>query len=171
MSEHALDRAQADTSRYSGRGEAVPQIMDARVLDLCGGQCPHPYLPDVIHGLFWSIPRNTQGLPSRLDAFEQIDRDLVQRDRQPSKSRQRQQLCKFGRFFTRHGSYRLRYVTAPVAPIASAPQIRTRTAPWMMGAPPARSFDTRTRNAAAAVLKQALLPCSLDLAFSLKYRR
>lgn len=35
----------------------------------------------------------------------------------------------------------------------------------------ARSASTRTNNAGAIVIKQTLLPRSLDLAFSLKYRR
>ena len=34
-----------------------------------------------------------------------------------------------------------------------------------------RSASTRTNNAGAIVIKQTLLPRSLDLAFSLKYRR
>lgn len=34
-----------------------------------------------------------------------------------------------------------------------------------------RSASTRTNNADAIVIKQTLLPRSLDLAFSLKYRR
>ncbi|MDN4059826.1 hypothetical protein QPK31_16495 [Massilia sp. YIM B02769] len=33
------------------------------------------------------------------------------------------------------------------------------------------SITTQTHNASAIVIKQALLPRSLDLAFSLKYRR
>lgn len=42
---------------------------------------------------------------------------------------------------------------------------------WSSKSTPARSFSVRTSNAGATVLKQALLPRSLDLAFSLKYRR
>jgi hypothetical protein len=34
-----------------------------------------------------------------------------------------------------------------------------------------RSISTRTSNAGASALKQALMPSSLDLDFSLKYRR
>jgi len=42
---------------------------------------------------------------------------------------------------------------------------------WSSQKSPARSLSTRTSNAGATVIKQALLPRSLDLAFSLKYRR
>ena len=42
---------------------------------------------------------------------------------------------------------------------------------WSSKNTPARSLGARTGNVGATVLKQALLPRSLDLAFSLKYRR
>lgn len=42
---------------------------------------------------------------------------------------------------------------------------------WASKSTPTRSPATRTSNVGAAVLKQAILPRSLDLAFSLKYRR
>ena len=42
---------------------------------------------------------------------------------------------------------------------------------WPSKNAPARLLGARTGNAGAAVLKQAFLPRSLDLAFSLKYRR
>ena len=45
------------------------------------------------------------------------------------------------------------------------------TRQWSSKNAPARSLSARTSNAGATVLKQALLPRSLDLAFSLKYRR
>lgn len=42
---------------------------------------------------------------------------------------------------------------------------------WSSKNTPTRSPAARTGNLGAAVIKQALLPRSLDLAFSLKYRR
>ncbi|MYM96492.1 hypothetical protein [Duganella vulcania] len=42
---------------------------------------------------------------------------------------------------------------------------------WSSQSSPTRSLNTRTSNVGATLLKQALLPRSLDLAFSLKYRR
>lgn len=42
---------------------------------------------------------------------------------------------------------------------------------WASKNTPAHSPGTRTSNVGVAVFKQAILPRSLDLAFSLKYRR
>lgn len=42
---------------------------------------------------------------------------------------------------------------------------------WASKNSPTRSHGARTGTAAASVVKQALMPRSLDLAFSLKYRR
>jgi len=42
---------------------------------------------------------------------------------------------------------------------------------WSNKNPNTPSANTRTNNAGAIVIKQTLLPRSLDLAFSLKYRR
>lgn len=42
---------------------------------------------------------------------------------------------------------------------------------WSDKNTPARALSARTGNAGASALKQALMPRSLDLAFSLKYRR
>lgn len=42
---------------------------------------------------------------------------------------------------------------------------------WTSKNTPTRSSPVRTGNIGATVIKQALLPRSLDLAFSLKYRR
>jgi len=42
---------------------------------------------------------------------------------------------------------------------------------WSSKNVPTRSLNTRTSTAGPTVIKQLLLPRSLDLAFSLKYRR
>ena len=48
----------------------------------------------------------------------------------------------------------------------------TATPTWQWSSKNAtRSASTRTNNAGAIVIKQTLLPRTLDLAFSLKYRR